>query len=194
MPWRRRRNVHRMRYGWRAWSFFGAGALFGLLAGAALYAPPELENQPPPWEHWTWNRGAAAAGTDTAGAAAAQPATSAPDQQSAPAAATPMAAAAEAAALAPAPVVETAAAVSLPSPDPAPQAASFAQPPVKVAKARLAAVARKQAEPTEEHLVDTSTVGAGPAPEPARIEPEAPRAPAEFAPPRSETEPIDASR
>jgi pyruvate dehydrogenase E2 component (dihydrolipoamide acetyltransferase) len=186
-----------MRYGWRAWSFFGAGALFGLLAGAALYAPPELEHQPPPWEHWTWNRGTAAAATGTAGAAPAQPAPSAPEQQSAPAAAAPMAAAAEAAALAPAPVVE--AAVSLPPPDPAPQAASFAQPPVKVAKARRAAVARKQAEPSEEHLVDTATVGAGPAPEPARIEParlepEAPRAPAEFALPRSEAEPIDISR
>ena len=53
---------------------------------------------------------------------------------------------------------------------------------------------KKRKVQIEEPLVDTSVAGAGPAPDTTRVEPEAFRAPAEDAVPRSDAEGIDPSR
>ncbi|MDB5859975.1 MAG: hypothetical protein JWQ76_3664 [Ramlibacter sp.] len=150
---------------------FGGGALFGLLAGAALYAPPDLGNQPPPWAHWARDQGGAAAATRTSGAGPAQP---------------PVSATAPPASAAPEPVAAVSDPVPVVQPVPAPQVASSAQPPAKVAK--------KRKVQSEEPHVDTSVAGAGPAPDTPPVEPEALRAPAEYALPRSDGEGVDASR
>jgi hypothetical protein len=146
------------------------GALFGMLASAVLYAPPELANQPPPWQHRPWDQGAAAAATHTAGAGPAQAPASAP-------------------------VIEPAAAI-LPAVDPAtpPQVAASAQPPAEVAIVSPAPAPKKRKVQIEVPAVDTSAAGAGPAPDPVRVEPEAPRAPAEYTVPRSDGETTDPSR
>lgn len=174
------RQLLRMRYGWRGWSLFGAGTLFGVVVGAVLYAPPELGNQPPPWQHWARDQDGTAAAMRAAGAVPAQPAAAAPPQ-SASAAPEPMASAS-----APAPVAE--------APVPVPQVVASGQATAKVANVSRAPAAKKQKVQSEVLTIDTSVAGAGPAPATARVEPEAFRAPAEQALPRNEGEGIEVTR
>lgn len=159
-----------MSYGWRAFSLFGAGALFGLVASAVLFAPPELGNQPPPWSHWAREQGPVGATPQTAGAPAPQPVAAAP---------VPPAAIAVPATVEPAVVAADAA----PTPPVAEVVAVSTTPMVKKRKVQK-----------EEPTVDTSTLGAGPAAYPVSVAPEAVRPPPEEALPRSEPDASDPSR
>jgi hypothetical protein len=171
-----------MRYGWRAWSLFGTGTLFGLLAGAALYAPPEMADQPPPWDHWARDKGQATAATQAVAA------TPAPAASAAPA---PMAAASDAAAVVQSPLAnpaETSTTLAAAAPPAVPPVASSTEPPAKVATAIRTAAPKKRKVESEEPAVDTSVAGAGPATSlVTRVEPEAVQAPSEAAPPRAES-------
>lgn len=51
---------------------FGAGLLLGVVGASALFAPPELANQPAPWDRTAQESGPAAAATHAAGAGPAQ--------------------------------------------------------------------------------------------------------------------------
>jgi hypothetical protein len=161
------------------------GTLFGLLAGAALHAPPELAYQPPPWDHW-----ALKPATHMTGAGPA-PVTFAPAQPASPA---PVAAGSDPAPVAQAPVLEAMALPAVVAPEPTPQPATFAQPSAKGLKVSRASALKARSVQIEEPAVDTSVAGAGPASSTTHLEPEAPRAPAEYALPRSEGEFIDLSR
>jgi hypothetical protein len=120
---------------------FGAGALFGVVAGGVLYAPPEVANQPAPWELWARGR------VDAVATPAQAPVAQAPAAVAEPA---------------PPVIAEIAA---------PPQAAASSAEATKVAVASRPAPARKKPR-VEEPAVDTTASGAGPAPEPVRVQPE----------------------
>jgi hypothetical protein len=174
--WRLTGDLLHMSHGWRSWSLFGAGTLFGVVASAVLFAPPEFANAPAPWELWARDQGNAFAGTRTVGAGPALAAAPAPAQ---PAAVAPTATAA-----APDPVALV----------PAPALATSAPPPEIVAKVSRPPAPKKPKVQTEVPFVDTSTAGAGPAQAAVSVEPEGPRAPAEYSAPRSDNEGSDPSR
>jgi hypothetical protein len=116
---------------------FGAGLLLGSLATGVLFAPPDLANQPPPWDNPAW----VASATSVLGAGRSQPkvAAATPPASAAKnaAAVQPAAAASQSMAAASQPMVasQSLAAASLPTT--ASQASAAASQPV----AALAAVA-----------------------------------------------------
>lgn len=156
-----------MRYGWRAFSLFGAGALFGLVASAVLFAPPELQDQPSPWGRWAWDKGAAASPMAlAANTAAPSPAVTAATPPVDPVAVAPATALVAETALAASPVV------------------TVGSPPAP----------KKRKVQKVESAPDTAMAGAGPAPYPVSVAPEFVRPPQDEAPSRGERDGADPSR
>ncbi|MCG2592219.1 hypothetical protein LZ009_05435 [Ramlibacter sp. XY19] len=152
-----------MSYAWRSWSMFGVGTLFGVVMGGVLYAPPELANQPPPWQLWSRMQAAPAVDTHASGAGPA------PLAATAPVAAAPVTAAPEPVAAASAPVPEV-------------------QAPLAAASAPVLTASHTPAK--RKVRVEESTVSAAAAPsqEGIRVAPEPLPAPVELAPARAEGE------
>lgn len=160
-----------MSYSWRAFSLFGAGVLFGLVASAVLFAPPEMANQPPPWEHW--------ARKQAPGAAANTAVVPTPEVQPVAAAANPPAAMQPPAPAEP-PVVAA--------------EASSAPPAAPVVTASTTPAVKKRKVPKEEPAADTGTLGAGPAAYPVSVAPEGLRPQPDEALPRTVSDTSDPSR
>jgi hypothetical protein len=152
---------------------FGVGTLFGVVMGGVLYAPPELANQPAPWQLWARMQGAPVVDTHVSGAGPAPVATLAPL-----ATAAPVAPAAVPTPAAPEPV----AAASAPMPE--------AQPALAAASAPVVVASRAPAK--RKVHVEESTVAAqsdsAPSQQGLRVAPEPLPAPVDLPPARADGE------
>lgn len=143
---------------------FGAGLVLGSLATGVLFAPPELANQPPPWEHVAQDQARAAAATHAAGAGPAQPVLAAavqPALAASAAAPQPLALAAVSAASQPAGMAQAAAAPAAPGVA-APAAPTLAAPAAPVAASAEAAAAPQAAAAAKAQTVARSELAATP--------------------------------